>query len=329
MGSRKLVIPLVAFAASCGGVEVEPIQNVTVTDGGTGGGGEGGETGSPDPTSDPGSSAPMTFYIAETTEFSNFPNASGNCDNDNVNIVTQVLRERMEDEGWTGTQVYNGASTLYDFGDPAVLSGGRDFLAADSSRVTVYASHGNINLLQWGQPGPTPQGQNDDCHLTINQDMGLGENAGDQSGALILATSCTMSTKNDNLPNNIGGGAEIGQAFGWDNSPSISSHTLAFFFVDTGPTDFDPGDTVDAINTTNRESFLINGQERAGVLFEENSPVVFTPGRTGTEVINRHFGAQMALGTGLDEEILEPQDPNIYNYSWIDNGNAGGASCGA
>ena len=329
MDSRKrLVVPLVAFAAGCGGVEIEPIENVTITDGQTGGAGDD-STGSPDPTSDPGSSAPMTFYIAETTEFSPNPNTIDNCDNDDLNIVTQVLREQMEADGWTGAHVFNGGSNLYDFAEPALVSGGRDFLAADSARVTVYASHGNINSLQWGQPGNVPSGQPPRCSITIGAEMGLGEGAGDQSGAAIYATSCTMSTKNSNLPNNIGAGSEVGQHFGWDNSPSINSHVLAFFFVDTGPTDFDPGDTVDAINITNRESFLINGQERAGALYEENSPVVFTPGRTANEVINRHYGAQMAVGTGLEEEILEPQDPNIFNYSWIDNGNAGGASCGA
>ena len=159
--------------------------------------------------------------------------------------------------------------------------------------------------------------------------MGLGQGSGDRSGAAIYATSCTMSTKNNNLPGNIGAGAEVGQHFGWDNSPALNSHQLAFFFVDTGPADFDPGDTVDAINTTNRESFIINGQERPGALYEENSPVVFTPGRTAGEVINRHWGAKMAEGIGLEDEILEPQDPDIYNFSWIDNGNAGGAACGA
>lgn len=79
----------------------------------------------------------MTFYIAETTEFRPASDAIGNCDNTDLNIVTQVLSERMEDEGWTGTHVFNGSSSVYDFGDANRLSGGRDWAAADSARVTV------------------------------------------------------------------------------------------------------------------------------------------------------------------------------------------------
>jgi len=259
----------------------------------------------------------MTFYIAETVNFQTNPNVLG-CGNDDVNDVTSELRDRMVTDGWSGTRLVNGQSTLYDYADATRLFGGRDWNHSDSARVTVYASHGFVNSLRWGQPGPTPSGVLPRCSINIATEMGLGRLSGDVSGAMIYATSCTGSTFANNLRNNLGGASEIGQHFGWHNSPALDRFMLTRFFVDTGPGDFDTGDTVDAIAITNRESFLSNGQSRPG--FSKNSPVVFTPGRTVDEVIERHYGATMAEGNGLDELIPEPQTPNIFNYSWVDNG---------
>lgn len=305
---------VVAAAASCGVEPLDPPIEVTVTDSATGGFG-GPDVGPPDPTGDNGAGSPMTFYIAETVHFLGVPEG---CDNDDVNDVTSELRDWMVADGWSGVRLLNGQSTPYDFIDGNRVPGGRDWEHADSARVTVYASHGNINRQQWGRPGQTPPGFPDLCGVNIRDEFGLGRLGGNASAAVIHATSCTGSTANDNLPINLGGASEIGQHFGWHNSPALDRYVLARFFVDTGPSDFEPNDSVDAIAISNRESFLSNGQARPGLA--KNSPVVFTTGRTVTEVTERHYGARMAEGVGLDEVIPEPQSPDIYNYGWVDNG---------
>lgn len=203
--------------------------NVTIT--GTGAAGEGSGADEPDFPGDP-----FTFHIEETTQFMNVPGVFG-CNNDDLNSVGGALWAAMLGDGWTGQYLVNGEGTPYDFMDPSpgLLSPfGQEGTMSDSRRVTVIASHGDVNVLQWGQPGATPDGADPDCRITITESMRLGTLVGDVSGAAIYATSCTAYTLNESLKNTLGVGAEIGQHFGWHNSPYISDGLLASFFEQTG-----------------------------------------------------------------------------------------------
>lgn len=261
---------------------------------------------------------PLTFFIEETTQFGPSPIALG-CNNDDVNNVGNQLQQAMLDAGWTGEYLNNAEGSAYHFVDPSVGVGsafGQDGAFADSRRVTVYASHGNVNLLQWGSPGPTPMGAPPDCRIRINEGMKLGSLVGDISGAAIYATSCTAYVLDDKLIETLKAGAEIGQHFGWHNSPYISNGLLASFFDQTGTSIIDGNDGPFPVH--NREAFIGIGQSKPGL--SENSPVVYTPGQTAPEVVARHFGARMRLGIGLEDDIPEPQDPDIFNVAWVDNG---------
>jgi hypothetical protein len=313
----------VILAVACGAPDDEDVTitgtgmatDIPIT--GTGGGFDGG--GADETAGGPGFPRdPLTFFIEETTRFAAFRGVVG-CDNDDLNNVDAALGAAMRDHGWTGDYLTNDEGTAYDFMDPALVHGspfGQEGTASDSRRVTVYASHGNVNLLQWGQPGATPAGAASRCRVRINRDMQLGSLVGDTSGAAIYATSCTAYTLNGRLVSTLGRGAEIGQHFGWHNSPYISDGLLASFFLQTGTSIIDGDDGPFPVH--NREAFIGIGQSKPGLT--ENSPVVYTPGQTAPEVVSRHFNARMRLGIGLGEEIPEPQDPDIYNYAWVDNG---------
>lgn len=295
----------------------EGTTNITIT--GPGENGDGGgvdETAEAGPPDFPGD--PFTFHIEETTQFMNVPGVDG-CGNDGLNSVGGALWSAMLGYGWTGQYVLNGEGTPYDFMDPSPglpSPFGQEGTTSDSRRVTVIASHGNVNRLQWGQPGETPVGAEQDCQIRITESMRLGTLVGDVSGAAIYATSCTAYTLNNSLRDTLGVGAEIGQHFGWHNSPYISDGLLASFFEQTGTSIIDGDDGPYPVH--NLEAFLGIGQSKPGL--SQNSPVVYTPGQTEPEVIERHFNSRMRLGIGLDEEIPEPQAPDTYNYGWVDHG---------
>lgn len=315
----------VLLAAACTGPEAEDIT-ITVTDtwgtgditvtatatandgvDSTGGGGD---------LEFPGD--PLTFFIEETTQFA-FSPVADDCDNDDLNNVGDQLRQAMLDAGWTGEYLNNAEGSAYHFNDPSPGVGssfGQEGVFADFQRVTVYASHGNVDYLQWGNPGPTPIGALAKCGVTISDEMRLGSLAGDASGAAIYATSCTAYVLDNKLIDTLKKGAEIGQHFGWHNSPYISNGMLAAFFDQTGTAIIDGDDGPFPVH--NREAFIGIGQSKPGLA--ENSPVVYTPGQTAPEVVDRHFNARMRLGSGLDEVIPEPQDPDVFNIAWADNG---------
>jgi hypothetical protein len=313
------------LAGACTGPELEDITitatgagetgDITITATATAADGAD-STGSGDAPEFPGD--PLTFFIEETTQFALVPGVDG-CNNDDLNNVGDQLRQAMLDAGWTGEYLNNAEGSAYHFKDPSPGLGstlGQEGTFSDSRRVTVYASHGNVNFLQWGNPGPTPMGAPADCQVTINVDMRLGSLAGDISGAAIYATSCTAYVLDNKLIETLKVGAQIGQHFGWHNSPQISDGLLASFFDQTGTSIIDGDDGPFPVH--NREAFIGIGQSKPGLA--ENSPVVYTPGQTAPEVVDRHYGARMRLGIGLEDVIPEPQDPDIFNIAWADNG---------
>lgn len=311
------------LAGACGGPEAEDITitatggtntgDVTITATATQGTGldSSGDGGEPEFPGDP-----LTFFIEESTVFSPSNDAPG-CNNDNLNNLGTLLEQAMLDAGWTGQYLNNANGSAYHFIDPGVGSPfGQDGPFSDARRVTVYAGHGNVDSLQWGSPGSSPEGAPGSCFVTPSVDMRLGSLSGDVSGAAIYATSCTGYVLGNSLPLTLGVGAEIGQHFAWHNSPALSNHLLASFFDQTGTSIID-GDN-GPFPVHNREAFMGIGQSKPG--FSENSPVMYTPGQSAPEVAERHYNARMLLGIGLETVIPEPQDPDVYNIAWVDNG---------
>ncbi len=126
----------VAAAVSCyapGDPLIEGSGGVEGT--GTGGGGGGG-------------TPLLTYWISETTNFSQ--SASAGCTNASLNNVGSLLQAHLDVDGWTGTYHVDGQTNRLEFIDQSLLAGGIDHLAADTVALAVYAGHGNVDLLQWG-----------------------------------------------------------------------------------------------------------------------------------------------------------------------------------
>ena len=297
--------------------------NETITGTGTGGADTGGGPGGPgtaDETADesggggfPGD--PFTFYIEETTDFTNSGLAA--CQNTDLNQVGDWLVVAFEDHGFTGTYTLNEDGTPYNFIDAMSPDGnplgspGLDDATSDLQRVSIYAGHGNVNRLQWGNPGPPGTNL---CGVSINDQTRLGTLGGDTSGFAMYVTSCTANTFNDNLLDTLGQ-SQVGQHVGWHNSPAVSDQMPGAFVNQTATSIID-GDV--SVPVTNRDAWLGLAQSKPGL--GENSPVIYTPGATAEEVVDRHFNARLALGIGIEDEIPEPQDPDLFNLSWVDNG---------
>lgn len=306
---KRHTIPLLLLTTVCGCPDDgEPVIDVTAT---------ATDTDGFDPTDGanlpPFSGDPMTFYIEESVNFSN-PNAPASCLNSNVNQVGDWAEAALEDHGFVGTYTLDGAGSPINFIDPTTVGFGNDGNAADSARVTIYAGHGNSGSLQWGSIGAVPPGTVTSCSLPIANQMRLGTATGDVSGFAIYATSCTANTLNNNLRNTLGQ-SQIGQHVGWHNSPAISDFLLGSFINQTATSIVDGSVS---LPVTNRTAWMSIGQSRPGV--GKNSPVIYTTGASEIETAERHFTARLALGIGISDNIPEPQDQNVDNVSWVDNG---------
>jgi len=241
------------------------------------------------------------FWISETTNFAQSSQPS--CPNTNLNNVGTLAESTLEDDGWTGTYVLNGETTRRDFADSTVLAGGRDHLAADTVDLAIYAGHGNVNSMQWGNPDAANQ-----CSLPLSNFMRLGLANGNLARLVVSVTSCTLNVPT--LQNNIGASA-AGQYLGWHNSPSVGDFVIRDFY-DTTQVMIENGKPL-----TNRLSWMAVGQVKPGL--GGNSPVIFTEQGDDEDVGARHFGARVSEGTGT--EII-PDMPNLpFRVTWIDNGN--------
>lgn len=279
-------LPLIV-AASCYDTG-DPIEASTGVDSGgyeTGGGGE----------------PLLTFWISETTNFAQ--SAAVGCTNTNLNQVGANFRDILEDDGWVGTYDLNPGTTRLDFADPGQVVGGLDDAAADSAAIAVYAGHGNINALQWGNP----DGANS-CVLAPSTQMRLGSGFGDTARVAAFVTSCTMNVPN--LQTTIGA-SSAGQYVGWHNSPAVNDFVLRDFY---DATNYTIEGTSKAL--TNRLSWMSVGQTKPGL--GENSPVIFTEQGADDEVQARHFGARISEGTGT--EAIPENPSNFLRVTWVDNG---------
>lgn len=243
----------------------------------------------------------LTYWISETTNFAQSNQPS--CPNTNLNNVGGLAQATLDNDGWTGTYVLNGETTRRDFADSTVLAGGRDDLAADTVALAIYAGHGNINSMQWGNPDAANQ-----CSLPLSDFMRLGLANGDTARLVVAVTSCTLNVPT--VQNNIGASA-AGQYAGWHNSPAVSDFVLRSFY-NTTQVMIENGKPL-----TNRLSWMSVGQSKPGL--GRNSPVLFTEQGDDDDVGARHFGARVSEGTGTE---IVPDMPNQpFRVTWIDNGN--------
>ncbi len=250
---------------------------------------------------EPGGSPLRTYWISETTNFSQ--SSSPDCDNTSLNNVGSLAAAMLQDDGWTGTYVVNGETTRRDFADGTVFPGGQDHVAADTAALAIYAGHGWVNGLQWGNPDA--QGL---CEIFPSSGVRLGRANGDVTRLAVFVTSCTM-----NVPQLYAtvGLSSAGQYTGWHNSPAVSDFVLASFY-DTTNFMIEDGDPL-----SNRLSWMSVGQSKPGL--GKNSPVIFTEQGDDADVQNRHFGARISAGTGIDAVLPEVPGDN-RRVTWIDNG---------
>lgn len=215
--------------------------------------------------------AQRTYFIEESTDF------TGNgCENTDLNNVTSYLRSVLKAARWTGVRYTNSSAWPQDFYEASFGIGGFDNLYSDTKTLSVYAGHGNINLLQFGFP------RNGQCIVNINNQMRLGTLSGDQAAYMMYLTSCTM---------NVGGlanlyGNEVHQQFGYHNSPSIH--------------DGQPGQFFDATaGVSNKNAWLAVMEDKPGWFTGDNSPIVLTFGTDASDSQNKHNNAKLKAGSWL------------------------------
>ena len=258
-----------------------------------------------------GSVAPLTYYIAETTNFNQ--SAVASCLNSNVNQVGDLFQAALDADGWSGTYVLNGQTTLDEFVDPMApgVPWGQDDVAADAVTLALYAGHGATagNFIQWGNPSANTLG----CNLgPMSNFMRLGADAGDVAQFLVLVTSCTAHVPNLEETLLMNG---LGQLVGWHNSPWTSEDVVAEFYRSTRY-------NVGGLPITNRLAWMSAGDIKPGL--GNNSPVIFSFNGSATEIEERHMDARLGLGQGIETPPTQnPYDPMNFppaRFTWIDNG---------
>lgn len=244
----------------------------------------------------------LTYWIAETTNFSQ--SAAPGCANTDLNNVGAQFSASLNSDGWVGTYRTNAATDRREFADSTVSPDGQDELGADSVALAVYAGHGFVNSLQWGNPDPTSDPNR--CSLALSERARLGTANGDVARLAIFITSCTLNVPN--LRPTVGV-SRAGQYLGWHNSPAVNDFVGASFYEQTKYM-IDDGSPL-----TNRLSWLAAGKHKPGLAY--NSPVVFTEQGDDGDVQWRHFFARVS--DGLDEVIPETPE-NRYRVTWLDYG---------
>lgn len=253
---------------------------------------------------DGGGTPLLTYWIAETTNFSQ--STVNTCTGTSLNNVGQHLQARLIDDDWMGTYRLNGETDRREFADSTVLAIGQDNIAADTVALAVYAGHGQVNSVQWGNPDPSALINR--CRLTPSTQMRLGTANGDVARLSIFITSCTLNVPNLTATVGI---SRAGQYLGWHNSPAVSDLMASSFYeqtkfmIEDGPP------------LTNRLSWLAAGKSKPGLAY--NSPVIFSEQGEDADVQWRHFFARVSAGTGVDEDI--PEAPaNRHRFTWLDYG---------
>lgn len=238
-----------------------------------------------------GESAPLfTYHIGETQVF-NDP-----CDNTTLTDVTSALDKILMEEGWTGTRFADGNTIPEHFAEQTITALGLDSSFSDASRLSVYAGHGNVNLLQWGSPSP-----NGFCTINLSMSTRLGLFAGNSANAVMFLTSCTGRV--DMLASTLGA-SRSRQFFAFNNSPYIAGGEAADVFELTKG------------GQSNAEAWLNEMEDNIAI--GKNSPVVMTIGSSSSDALEHHGSARLATGEGLESDL--GLDSSMFFFEFIDNG---------
>jgi hypothetical protein len=232
-----------------------------------------------------------TYFIGESTKY----DGGGDCENADLNVVTNTLRNRLAEAGWSGHRLVDDNAWPEDFREGTDSVFALDGLRADAARLAIFAGHGGIGLLQWGRPSP-----NDECLADLDDNVRLGTLAGDTAAATMFMTSCTMRV--DQAWPTLQASA-CRQFFGYHDSPHIGYDEARKVFVRTQAGQA----TVDA--------WL---EEMVDNVIGHNSPVVLTMGTGPADATNVHGATNLATGEGYLESVGEPADN--YFFEWFNNG---------
>lgn len=235
-----------------------------------------------------------SYFIAESTDF------SGNgCENQDLNEVTRTLRDALARDGWVGTRVTGGDTTPSDFIDQHKHRFGLDPDAGDSARLSVYAGHGGMNVMQWGARDTTPGVPSRwQCLARFKEDVRLGAMAGGWARAVLLLTSCTgrLDCYRRTLAT-----SDVTQVFAFNNSPIIWNSAARRFYRKSK-------------HMANRHAWIAAMDDRPGI--GQNSPVVYTRGTSFQETFAIHNSARLSE----IEQIPDANGTTWFVYTWIDHG---------
>ena len=137
---------------------------------------------------EPEEPAERSYFIAESMDYTD-----NGCTNvDDLNDVTSSLRAALSHDGWSGTRMTEAMTVPADFIDSFSQDHGRDDMAADSMRLSVYAGHGYMNSISWGTRDPNPElSQEQGCRARFSDGVRLGRMAGGWARIVLFMTSCT------------------------------------------------------------------------------------------------------------------------------------------
>lgn len=238
----------------------------------------------------PSQAAGPNYWIDESTDF------TGNgCENSDLNDVTSSLRNRLNNQGWSGTRWTNSNAWPEDFIEQNF--GGIDHVAGDSKTLSVYAGHGWRGLIQFGTQ------RNGRCTVTFPNDTRLGTQGGDDAAYAMWVTSCTVNL--DSLSMHYD--QAIRQTFGYHNSPSVKDNQPRSFFNRTG-------------SLRNSSAWVREMEDRPGWFTGDNSPIALTFGLDSS-----HCGWVRSTARLRDQVLLSnaPAPDTWACWTIYDNGDSG------
>jgi hypothetical protein len=169
------------------------------------------------------SSASKTYYIDEGVTFDG---TSGCPAISNVNTITATLQTSLNTDSWTGSRYVDALAWPQDFWEACSTtygSGGLDSTYADTKSLAVYAGHGNVRYLAFGQA------HNGACAIDFTNNMRLGEMSG-VSAAFGMWLACDVLQGSEMGSNMY---QRLRQQAGWQNSISINDNEPRDFYNST------------------------------------------------------------------------------------------------
>jgi hypothetical protein len=261
-GARNLWLVILGMGAAC----VEPTDGVGYSSTGEEPEGPASDSGYVD--LDP--PADHSYFIAESMAYRH----EGCWNTNDLNNVTETLQSVLDADGWTGVRMLDGETTPADFIDSFLDALGADAEAGDSALLSVYAGHGDRNLLGWGTPDPTP-GFRQECGAKFSRDIRLGRMAGGWARVVLLMASCTGSL--DCYESSIAA-SDTTQALAFVNSPTIWHNAARRFYRNSK-------------YMSNRYAW-IRTMDNGGAW--KNSPITYTRARSLGAALEIHRSARLS-----------------------------------